>query len=455
MDRISHASFPPVASAIVALLAGWAVVRPATATAPFEAAAFYPVGEVPIGVTIGDVDGDGVPDVVTANSSSRDLSVLINNGDGTFAPEVRHDAGGGNPHHVAVGDVDGDGDPDLVAAIRSGPGSIAVFLTDDAATLAPAVQYGTEIGAFVLIMADLDDDDDPDVAVAYGSGTGADVSVFRNAGDGTFGTADVYEVFEAPIVYTADLAVADVDGDGRPDLIVVNDCPTGCDASIAVLTNAGDGTFLPRVPMDLGIVNVGSVRAGDLDADGDADLALVDCSSFPDSELVIALNDGTGAFGSLGGSPAGTTCTGFTTPEALALLDVNLDGAPDAVLTRRNDDEVQLLLNRGDLTFEPPQVLETGDQPIAVAAGDLDGDGRADIVTADMGIGGVATVSVLINGMSSADVNGDGVVGITDLLLLLASWGACPAAPTHCPGDVNGDGRVGIVDLLAVLAAWG
>jgi len=100
-------------------------------------------------------------------------------------------------------------------------------------------------------------------------------------------------------------------------------------------------------------------------------------------------------------------------------------------------------------------VLESGDQPIAVAAGDLDGDGRADIVTADMGIGGVATVSVVINGMSSADVNGDGVVGITDLLLLLASWGACPAAPTHCPGDVNGDGRVDIVDLLAVLAAWG
>jgi hypothetical protein len=449
VNRAHKARFCSKTIMILALTAGWALARPAQGDAEFAPAELYPVGSVPVGVTVADVDGNGTLDVISANSQSGDLSLLVNNGDGTLAPEVRLAVGGGNPRLAAVGDLDGDGDADVVASLRDGPGTIAVFLAESAGVFAPAVQYGTG-GVFVLAMTDLDGDEDLDVAVMLGVA----VSVFRNAGDGTFGAAEVYPVFEAPIVYTADLAAADVDGDGWTDLIAVNDCPLGCDASIAIMINAGDGTFLPPVPLDLGIASAGAVRADDLDGDGDADLALVHCA-FPGSDLVIALNDGAGAFTELSRTPTGRRCAGgtVTTPEGFAMLDVDADGAPDAVLTSRSDDEVRVLLNRGDLTFEPSLAFAAGDQPIAAAAGDLDGDGRVDVVTADQGIGGARTVTVLINqtpGACSADRDGSGDVGFGDILAILAAWG-----DEGGPEDLDGSGFVDFGDLLIVLAAWG
>jgi hypothetical protein len=440
---------------LLGLTAGWVFARPAQGDAVFAPAEPYPVGNVPIGVTVADVDGDGVRDVISANSQSGDLSVLVNNGDGTLATEVRLGAGGGMPRHVAVGDIDGDGDADLVASIREGPGTIAVFLAESTGVFAPAVQYGPQQVSFVLVMTDLDNDEDLDVVV----GLGVAVSVFRNSGDGTFLPAENYGVFQAPVVYTADLAAADVDGDGWTDLAVVNDCPLGCDASVAIMINAGDGTFLPPVPVDLGVASAGAVRADDLDGDGDADLALVHCA-FPGSDLVIAVNDGAGAFSVLSRSSTDRNCAGgsVTTPEGLAILDVDTDGAPDAVLTSMIDDEVRVLLNRGDLAFEPPLAFAVGDRPIAAAVGDLDGDGRADVVTADMAIGGTPTVTVLINQTPvagpPADLDGDGAVGIRDLLILLGSWGACGDCPPACVGDLDGDCQVGVADLLELLASW-
>jgi hypothetical protein len=203
--------------------------------------------------------------------------------------------------------------------------------------------------------------------------------------------------------------------------------------------------------VDLGVASAGAVRVDDLDGDQDADLALVHCA-FPGSDLVIAVNDGAGAFSVLSRSATGRNCTGFTTPDGLALLDVDRDGAADAVLTSLNDDEVRVLLNRGDLTFDAPIALAAGDQPIAAAAGDLNGDGRADIVTANMSIGSPPTVTVLINQtpVIPGDLDGDGTVGVTDFLILLESWGPC----VGCPADLDNDGNVGVVDFLILLRNW-
>jgi hypothetical protein len=440
---------------LLGLTAGWAFARPATEDVVFAPPEPYPVGNVPIGVTVADVDGDGALDVISANSQSGDLSLLVNSGDGTLAPEVRLGAGGGKPRLVTVGDIDGDGDADLVASIRDGPGTIAVIRAESAGAFAPAVQYGTEQVSFVLAMTDLDGDEDLDVAVVVPSALGVDVLVFRNAGDGTFLPAEAYNAFQAPIVYSADLAAADVDGDGWTDLVVVNG-----DALVAIMINAGDGTFLAPSPVDLGLASAGAVRADDLDGDGDADLALVDCD-FPGSDLVIAVNDGAGAFSVLSRSSTGRNCTGgsVTTPDGIALLHVDTDGAPDAVLTSLIDDQVRVLLNRGIEGQVAPLPFAVGDQPIAVAVGDLDGDGRADVVTADMGIGGAPTVTVLINQTPvagpPADLNGDGTVNVLDLIDLLLCFGLPATPPCDTGQDINGDGTVNVLDLIELLLLFG
>ena len=456
MNRTSQPRFRSAAAMLLGLTAGWAFASPASGDAVFEPAVPYPVGTVPIGVTVADVDGDGALDVIIANSQSGDVSLLVNNGDGTLAAEVRLGTGGGMPRLVAVGDINDDGHVDLVASIRDGPGTIAVFLAESAGVFAPAVQYGTANLSFVLAMTDVDNDEDLDVAVVNSSVLGVDVSVFRNAGDGTFLPAETYNVVQAPIVYTADLAAADVDGDGWTDLVVVNDCPLGCDAAVAIMINAGDGTFLAPSPVDIGVASAGAVRVDDLDGDQDVDLAIVDCA-FPGSDLVIAVNDGAGAFSVLSRSSTGRNCAGgsVTTPEGIALLDVDTDGAADAVLTSLIDDEVRVLLNRGDLTFDAPIAVAVGDQPIAAAAGDLNGDGRADVVTANMSIGSPPTVTVLINQPTCPwDLNGDGFVGIGDLLAFFALWGPCPGPP-GCPGDFDSSGFVGVGDMLLMFANWG
>ncbi|MHC4108879.1 MAG: FG-GAP repeat domain-containing protein, partial [Planctomycetota bacterium] len=126
MNRTSQARFFTAAAMLLGLTAGGAFTRPAQGDAVFAPAQPYPVGDGPIDVTVADVDGDGALDVISSNSHSGDLSLLLNNGDGTLAPEVRLGPRGA-PRRVAVGDIDGDGDADLVATI-AGPGTIAVFL---------------------------------------------------------------------------------------------------------------------------------------------------------------------------------------------------------------------------------------------------------------------------------------------------------------------------------------
>jgi hypothetical protein len=215
--------------------------------------AFQPVmlygsgGYGPTAVAIADVNGDGKPDVVVANSGN--VSVLLGNGDGTFQAAA---AISGGSSGLAIADVNGDGKLDLIALglgtcyITCTDGSVSVLLGNGNGTFQSAVPYDSGgVSPFSVAVADVNGDGKPDLLVA----NSGNVSVLLGNGDGSFQAALVYGSGGR----AADsVAVADVNGDGKPDLLVANYCGiTGyCGATsgaLGVLLGNGDGTFQAAV----------------------------------------------------------------------------------------------------------------------------------------------------------------------------------------------------------------
>ena len=182
----------------------------------FEGAVSYAVGSQPRSVVAADLDGDGDRDLAVANYDpygSGSISVLKNNGDGTFASAVSY-AAGYTPRSVVATDLDGDGDQDLAVANYSN--TVSVLMNNGDGTLAAAVNYAVIEYPASVFAADLDGDGDHDLAVT--SNSSGRVSVLRNKGDGTFATAATFAVGSNP--WSA--FVADLDGDGDQDLAVAN-----------------------------------------------------------------------------------------------------------------------------------------------------------------------------------------------------------------------------------------
>jgi ankyrin repeat protein len=124
----------------------------------------FGAGNEPYSVAVGDLDGDSDLDLAVANVYGANVSVLLNNGNGTFAADVLYGAGS-YPSSVAVGDVDGDSDLDLAVA-NSESHNVSVLLNNGNGTFAAAVHYGA--GGFSVAVGDLDGDSDLDLAVANG-----------------------------------------------------------------------------------------------------------------------------------------------------------------------------------------------------------------------------------------------------------------------------------------------
>ena len=218
----------------------------------------------PISIAAADLDGDGSPDLVTTNSGA--VSVFRNNGDGTFAPETNY-AAEGNRISVAVGDLNGDGKPDVVTS------GVSVLLNNGDGSLRAGGAYDAG-GAVSIALGDLNGDGKPDVATATGD---AGVSVLLNRGDGTLLGKRLYRVLATPdssVGGPQSIAVADLNGDHRPDLATAN-----FDRHVSLLLNGGGATF--RTTIDIGAIECGDVyesdRAlalGDLNGDGRVDLAV-------------------------------------------------------------------------------------------------------------------------------------------------------------------------------------
>ncbi|AOS83392.1 hypothetical protein BIU88_04080 [Chlorobaculum limnaeum] len=174
----------------------------------FAAKVDYATGWSPSSVTSADIDGDGDADVIVANSDSDTVSVLKNNGNGTFAAKVDY-ATGDDPTSVIGTDIDSDGDADVIVA-NFYSDTVSVLLNNGNGTFAAKVDYTTGDAPLRLISADVDGDGYADmIVVNEGSGT---VSVLKNNRNGTFAAKVDYTTGDLPVSVTS----ADVDGDGMP-----------------------------------------------------------------------------------------------------------------------------------------------------------------------------------------------------------------------------------------------
>jgi FG-GAP-like repeat/FG-GAP repeat len=339
------------------------------------------VGGHPVGTTVADLNHDGKLDVVVADTVSGTVSVLLGNGDGTLRPQVSY-ATGMAPSSVAVGDVNGDGAPDLAVANRGPSENVAVLLGHGDGTFGPAAGYAAGSYPAAVAMADLNGDRRIDLVVANDGSDG--VGVLAGNGDGTFQT----QVVSAPMILSpAVMALADFNDDGKTDLAVGG----GPDDGVTVLPGNGDGTFGPGNSY-FGYNAAGGLAAADLNGDGKVDLVLAN----PTADKVIAglgAGDGTFSYMAAVGYAFDATPTsvavgdvnGDGAPDLVIGTGVNADGSDST--------HVEVMLGNWDGTFRSPVIVPAGNSPKSVSLGDMNGDGHLDVVAANYDAG---TVSVIM-----------------------------------------------------------
>jgi hypothetical protein len=364
-----------LACIFVALTLGVAALFASSAPS-FARARSYPAGRFPRSVAIGDLNGDGKPDLAIANQGdekgANTVSVLLNRGDGSF--RARRDyATGEGPESVAIGDLNGDGKPDLATATGFAS-TVSVLLNRGDGSFRAKRDYATGGGAKVA-MGDLNGDGKPDLATASSS----TVFVLLNSGDGSFEEKRKYRTGKLPF----SVAIGDLNADGKPDLATANYRSN----TVSVLLNRGDGSFRPKLDYRTGQHST-SVAIGDLNGDGKPDVATANESA---NTISVLVSRGDGTF------QAKRDYRTAIGPESVAIDDLNGDGKPDlasATQPANNEGTVSLLLNRGNGRFQTKLDYRTGKLPFSVAIGDLNGDGKPDLATANgHGVG----VSVLIN----------------------------------------------------------
>ncbi|MGB8656781.1 MAG: dockerin type I repeat-containing protein [Candidatus Zixiibacteriota bacterium] len=365
---------------------------------PFTPAVNYGTGLNPSSVFCADLDGDGDLDLAVANYLNNTVSVLKNDGNGTFQTKVDYIVGNG-PSSVFCADLDGDGDLDLAVA-NTKSNNVSILKNNSDGTFQSAVNYKTGGAPRAIFCADLDGDDDLDLAVAdYRSNS---VSILKNNGDGTFKTAVNYGTGNGP----RSVFCADLDGDGDLDLAVANYWSD----NVSILKNSGDGTFQNGVNYETGEEPT-SVFCADLDGDSDLDLAVVSSASDNISPLKNSQDE------SLPGAVKSEVRDGPWTD-----LDVRDDS--DTVGANRCGGIVSILRNNGDGTFQTAINYGTGSEPRSVFGEDLDGDSDFDLAVANYSSN---NVSILKN-------NGDGTFQTK------ADYGAGCKPISVFSADLDGDG---------------
>jgi hypothetical protein len=428
------------------------IVRLGNGDGTFQPSLTYATGPTPLRIATGDLNGDGHPDIVTANNGAFDsathtfsgtgLSVFLGHGDGSFAPAVEYlfsdlADGGTLPRArgVAVGDVNGDGLPDLAAV--GGDDRVAVWLGVGGGVFSPRASYPAGMTNVVAVAAgDVNGDGRADIAVG-----GMDV---RDGGAVNAGTVAVLlstgSGLSSPTAYPAgasaevnDVVIADLDGDGHPEVTAATVYWTG----LGVMRGRGDGTFDAMVGYP-GAGYAYSVRIGDLNGDGRLDMAVGNGYG-----VTVLTQTTTGTFQAIvvqqtGGPGQGVTfSTSFAQSSgeiagaiSVGIGDLDGDGVPD-VAAGVGQYDVMVLRNTGDGHLQNTSPLHH-DLPGDLAAADFNGDGRLDLVVSNWG---TLDLGMLLG-------NGDGTFQ-PEVDHPLAEDGSAPAGLVTA--DLNLDGKPDLV----------
>jgi hypothetical protein len=418
-DLAALSSTPPYATSAVNIFLG-------DGHGTFQSPVSYPVGLGACCFVIGDFNGDGAADIVAINGGSANsppgFSILLGNGNGTFKPSTFVTLGGEYPTSIAAADLNGDGNLDLAMTSNTG---VLVLLGNGHGGFAAPVSYETAgVYASSVIVVDFNLDGIPDLAVANGGEdhSGADVAVLLGKGDGTFGSAIATLAGYSP----EQLIAADFNGDGKPDLAVG---AFGLDdnGTVTILLGNGDGTFQPPTYYSVG--RFLGLAGGDVNHDGHIDLVvcnynvttillgtgegtftegktfqptgvptLVDFNSDGNLDIelgsAILFGNGQGDFERDVTYPAGNQSV------AVALGDFNGDGIPDAAVSISRDSThvTAILLGKGDGSFSPPQNFRSAEDPDFIAIGDFNNDGKLDLAVADAAYQANRVIILLGNG---------------------------------------------------------
>jgi predicted outer membrane repeat protein len=330
----------------------------------------HPVGLGPFAIALANFTGSPLLDLAIANAANASVSVLSGAGSGGFmaAPHSPYTVGIG-PFSLAAGDFNGDGWTDLAVA-NDGDNTISILINNGGnGFLLSPVSLKTGGGSPVAVrVADVNGDGKADLVVANaGDGSPGSVSISVLLGDGKGN----FTLSGAPVALPSSptsLEVADFNGDGIPDAAVATS-----DGHVRVLM--GVSAFGGQTTLSSGSARA-SLAAGDLNGDGKPDLVVADLAG---NRISVWLGDGAGGFSPAPGSPF---AAGHI-PQSVAIGDMNGDGVLDLVVADSDGNDLSIFQGYGDGSFRPAISVPAGITPFFVVVGDFNGDSIPDLAVAN------------------------------------------------------------------------
>jgi hypothetical protein len=350
----------------------------ASSSGRFGAPVAYASGTNPGDMVMGDITGDGRPDIVVSNTTDNTVSVFAGLGNGSFGTRANY-AAGTSPLGLVLGDVNSDGRLDVLVG-NTTTNTVSVLLASGSG-LGAATAYPTTNVPGLVALGDVNGDGLLDLVVSNaGNATstiGNTVSVYPNLGGGIFGIRTDFVTGNEP----NGVAVGDLNNDGRLDIVTSNLSSN----TASVLLGTGTGSFAPKVDYATATTPF-YVALGDLNADSRLDIVTGNNSVNGVSVLLSSAATGS-AYN------AHTDYATGTMPQDVDLGDVNGDGRLDIVTANQGTNNASVLLATGPGTFGPKTDFATGTGTASTALADVNGDGRLDLAAMNSAAN---TVSILL-----------------------------------------------------------